>query len=318
MEHIDFNNIVGSSQQSEQVLGKFLYFSLSSILVDKEAMAELCQTIDIAYAGGSRESVSDAFRSSTGELKERIVTAGQVYQVYCRDNKRTTDAFSRELVKEAVGVKTNSYSKLANLYFDKTGNQFGYDNLVYDEAVDAGALCAKAAARFELHLHSANRKQLETICQSFIRSVEAIKMSGNGYLYFVPRQFMHKVDAFETFIEAVSEAGQCGTPLSVNSFYIVNDDKQRNKMTQEFYSAVKKEIAEYQERAAYFIDTDSRSPIVLERWALRIVALEEKKRHYEDILRRELTDLDDEFSSLRILGEELSLRARSLRFRSVA
>ena len=36
--------------------------------------------------------------------------------------------------------------------------------------------------------------------------------------------------------------------LSVNSFYIIDDAKQRDKMTEEFYSAVKKEIALYQDR----------------------------------------------------------------------
>lgn len=39
-----------------------------------------------------------------------------------------------------------------------------------------------------------------------------------------------------------------GTPLVVNSFYIIDDAKQRNKMTEEFYLTVKKEIAAYQEK----------------------------------------------------------------------
>ena len=51
---------------------------------------------------------------------------------------------------------------------------------------------------------------------------------------------------------------------------------------------------------------------------MKIQALEEKKRRYEDILRRELTGLDDEFESLRLLSQELSLRARGLRSRKAA
>ena len=39
------------------------------------------------------------------------------------------------------------------------------------------------------------------------------------------------------------------TALSVNNFYIIDDAKQRDKMTEEFYSAVKKEIALYQDAA---------------------------------------------------------------------
>ena len=56
-------------------------------------------------------------------------------------------------------------------------------------------------------------------------------------------------------------------------------------MTEEFYSG--QEEAEYQDRAAYFIDTGS--SLILERWAKK------PKCHYEDVLRRELDGLDDEF-----------------------
>ncbi|NCC69713.1 MAG: hypothetical protein EOM14_16270 [Clostridia bacterium] len=36
MEHINFKQVMGSSQNGENVLGKFLYFSLSNILIEKE------------------------------------------------------------------------------------------------------------------------------------------------------------------------------------------------------------------------------------------------------------------------------------------
>ena len=106
--------------------------------------------------------------------------------------------------------------------------------------------------------------------------------------------------------------------LIANSFYIVDDAKQREKMTEEFYIAVKKEIAEYQERADYLIKSGSRSPATLERWVSKIDSLEEKKRHYEAILRRELDGLDDEFGDLKLLSQELMIRARGLRARQTA
>ena len=106
--------------------------------------------------------------------------------------------------------------------------------------------------------------------------------------------------------------------LSVNSFYIIDDAKQRDKMTEEFYSAIKKEIALYQEKADYLIQSGSRSPAVMERWVNKIATLEQKKQHYEEILRRELDGLDDEFETLRLLSQELSVRATGLRFRKAA
>ena len=93
---------------------------------------------------------------------------------------------------------------------------------------------------------------------------------------------------------------------------------QRSKMTEEFYAAVKKEIATYQERADYLIKSGSQSPAVMDRWVLKIQALEEKKKHYEEVLRRELDGLDDEFATLKFLGQELQMRAQSIRTRKAA
>ena len=57
---------------------------------------------------------------------------------------------------------------------------------------------------------------------------------------------------------------------------------------------------------------------VMERWVNKIAMLEQKKQHYEEILRRELDGLDDEFETLRLLSQELSVRATGLRFRKAA
>jgi len=89
-------------------------------------------------------------------------------------------------------------------------------------------------------------------------------------------------------------------------------------MTEEFYSAVRREIAEYQERADYLIKSGSTSPSIMERWINKISTLEEKKSHYETILRRELDGLDDEFETLKFLSQELSIRARGLRLQRAA
>ena len=74
-----------------------------------------------------------------------------------------------------------------------------------------------------------------------------------------------------------------------------------------------KEILEYQDKCDYFIKSGSNSPAVMDRWVLKVQALEERKRHYEAVLRQELNGLDDEFSTLKFLAQELQLRANSLR-----
>lgn len=59
---------------------------------------------------------------------------------------------------------------------------------------------------------------------------------------------MEKVDIFEDFLTLLGGLNKRGTKLAVNSFYVIDDAKQRGKMAEEFYLAVKKEIAEYQDR----------------------------------------------------------------------
>ena len=323
-DEIRLENLTGAaSGDAAHMLGKLLYFSLSNLLVDRQALGDLCKSMGIYYAGGKRVSVIDAFRSATGDIRDRVISKAsgetKIYLVYCRDNRRTSPGvISRELVKETLNQETNRYEKLANISLDKDSGYFGYDNLAFDGEVDAGEYCRKAEGLFELYQTCANRKQIETICLNFLRTLDATKLSVNGHLYFIPQYRMERVDIFEDFIAAVAKLNQTDNPLIANSIYVIDDAKQRDKMTEEFYAAVKKEIAEYQERADYLIKSGCCSPAILERWVNKISTLEDKKRHYEDILRRELDGLDDEFAALKGYSQELAIRARGIRARKAA
>lgn len=218
------------------------------------------------------------------------------------------------LANEALRMKRMETHQVFDSFWKERGmsRTQGY-NLVLDDAVDVQGCCRKAEELFELYQRCANRKQIETICVNFLRGMEATKLSVTGHMYFVPRTFMERVDIFEDFITLLSGLNKKQTPLVVNSFYIIDDAKQRDKMTEEFYLAVKKEIAAYQEKCDYLIKSSSQSPAVMERWVLKVQALEEKKRHYEGVLQRELDGLDDEFSFLKLLSQELQVRAKSIR-----
>ena len=315
---INMGEFIGAATGDErQMLGKFLYFSLANLLVDREELSNLCESVGIPYAGCNRLSVGDAFRSATGDIRERVpvMENGEtnIYLAYCRDNKHTADIFSRELVKETLNRHTNQYEKLVNISYNKADGVFRCDNMVCDDAVDVPECCRRAEELFELYQCCANRRQIETICGNFLRSLEATKLSVTGHMYFVPRTYMEQVDIFEDFITLLSGLNKKATPLVVNSFYIIDDAKQREKMTEEFYLAVKKEIAAYQEKCDYLIKSGSQSAAVMDRWVLKVRALEEKKRHYEGVLQRELDGLDDEFSVLKFLSQELQIRANSIR-----
>ena len=120
---INMGEFIGAATGDRQhMLGKFLYFSLSNLLVEKEELSALCESMGIAYAGCNRLSVSDAFRSATGDIRYSVpvTTDGEtnIYLAYCRDNKHTAGILSRELVKETLHRHTNQYEKLANISYD--------------------------------------------------------------------------------------------------------------------------------------------------------------------------------------------------------
>mgnify|MGYP006895909507 CR=1 FL=1 len=85
MTELKFENMtVAASGDSQNMLGKLLYFSLPSVLVDKDDLRQLCVDMNIPYAGGNRLSVSDAFRSATGDVRDRITARNTANAVFIR------------------------------------------------------------------------------------------------------------------------------------------------------------------------------------------------------------------------------------------
>ena len=90
--------------------------------------------------------------------------------------------------------------------------------------------------------------------------------------------------------------------------FVVDDERQRQKMTDEFYANYKKDIEFYQDRIQHFIDSGCESPAVIERWMQKINALQMKKRTYEEILQQQLDNLNSDYAMLQMQGQELAVR----------
>ena len=92
--------------------------------------------------------------------------------------------------------------------------------------------------------------------------------------------------------------------------YVADDAKQRGKMSREFYQDMGREIAEYQSRILRHIQSGNSSQKILARWELKIQALEAKKREYEDILKQDLSGVDEEFTKLRDICNQFKMSVR--------
>ena len=316
-----FMVVQGNNLDENQLLGKFVYYSLSDVLVDKTEFENICDSMNFPYAG-RRISVVDAFKNASGRVTRSITQTSsgvqEIFRIYCRDNMRDGVIYSRELVRETVGLSTNCYEKLANVCYDRSKDLMYCNIEQNDPTVDVAQLCDEMEQRFQVYRNCLGRSQIDTIVTHYLASLDALPISIYGKLYFIPRDNMHKVDLFEDFLEALNRANRNDKPLIVNSFFVADDDKQREKMTAEFYTLVRKEAQEYQERAAYLINNASQSPAILERWINRIRELEEKKQRFESLFRKQLDETDSEFDTLRLYSQELQMRAMGLRANKAA
>ena len=310
----NFMAVQGNTAQGE-LLGKFLYYSLADVLVDKEEFERCCAAMGFPYHG-RRISEVDAFRSATGQVTRRCAagTGGmqQIFRIYCRDNRREGGVYSRELVRETVGLRTNRYEKLANVCYDRETKRMFYDIVQTDPTLDVEQLCAGMTDRFSVFRHCLGRSQIDTVLLRFLSGLDALPVSVHGKLYFVPRHQMHRVQLFEDLVAELNRMNRNGRELVVNSFFVADDEKQREKMTAEFYALVRREAQEYQERSAHLLDAGCQSAAILNRWVLRIQELEQKKRRYEALFRKELAETDEEFASLQLFSQELQIRAQGI------
>ena len=308
--------VVQNSTDESQLLGKFLYYSLADVLVKKEDFERICNALDFPYAG-RRISAVDAFRNATGKVTRRTVSGSggtqEIFRIYCRDNMRDGGVYSRELVRETVGLRTNRYEKLANVCYDSSADVMYHDIVQGDPLLDVDQLCTDMERKFGVFRNCLGRNQIDTVLLHYLKSLDALPVSVYGKLYFIPRDKMHKVDLFEDLIGQLDRANQNDKALVVNSFFVADDAKQREKMAAEFYALARREAQEYQERAAYLIDSGCQSAAIMERWISRIEELKAKKQRYEALFRKELTETDEEFDSLQLYQQELQMRAADIR-----
>ena len=279
--------------------------------------------MDLPKASVTRTSITDAFKSATGDLYDRQALSTpdgvKIVKVYCRDNDRSESGIlQRELVLETLGAETNRYTKLANLRLEKESAFFSYD-VPYAYIPEMVGLeksvygyCEKAQELFELYRACVHRGQLETVLDHQLVRMQATKVS-HGKIYFCPRSHMEYVDVFEQYVEELCRHNKHPrSTITVNSLYVVDDEKQREKMAGEFYGAIRKEIELYGEKIDHLISSGCQSPAVMNRWVLKVNALEEMKRNYETILQRDFENLSSDFDMLRLQAQELVVRVRRL------
>ncbi len=153
-----------------------------------------------------------------------------------------------------------------------------------------------------------NTDQVESVVQDQLERMQANKISIHGNLYFIPKQYVPMLNVFEDFISVIAKHNINDGKVMSNSMFVVDDERQRQKMTEEFYENYKQDIDFYKQRIQHFIDTGCQSQAVIQRWIQKISALQHKKAVYEDVLKRWLDDLNQDYMMLKMQSDELLVR----------
>lgn len=319
MKTEDFMVINSENGQKEEILGKYMYYSLPKLILKAEQVKNICLQIGFPVMVNEKISVTDAFRSATGEIHDRIEENDAVVKIYCRDNKRVEpDTLSRELVEETLCESTNTYIKLANISLDKTSGEMTLTDVDYSSGRDIRGYFGQMEQRFKLYQKCIGNRSIETMAEKYIAGMNAISISARGHHYFVPKAYMHKISLLEDFLEHIAQANlftyrdmRDAKYISINSMYVADDAKQRQKMSREFYMDMGREIEEYQKRITKLIQNGNSSQKILDRWELKLQSLEAKKQEYERILKQNLSGIDESFTMLRDMCDQFKLRVRS-------
>ena len=146
---VNMNEIIGVDISTEGIIGKFFYYSIAGILVPRQEFENIGIALGLSKVKPAKASKSGAYRTATTAIKDKVIvkdgSSKITYQIYCRDNtKEDKDRISRQLVKETLGARTNDYTKLANIIFDKETETVYSENGIFDADINVKAYCEQA------------------------------------------------------------------------------------------------------------------------------------------------------------------------------
>ncbi len=307
-------DFIAVNENADGIIGRFFYYSASGIIINKMKFVDIGMSFGLSKYQPARESKSGAFRRATTALKDRIVTKDargtHIWNISCHDNKKdNAEQLCRELVKETQNKDTNDYHKLANIIFDRRSETIIFDNVINDPDINTADFCDKAAELYELYRTCYTTDQVNAVIQPMLDKMEANKISIYGNLYFIPSTHLSELALLEDYIESVAENNLSkDAKVICNSMDVADVEKQRIKMADEFYTNYKNDIKAYQNVIQNFIDNGNNNATVINRWLMKIEALEKKKHTYEHILKQRLDNLDSDFSFLTLQADELRVR----------
>ena len=227
---VKMNDIIGVDKSTEGIIGKFFYYSIAGILVPRQEFENVGMSLGLPKFKPAKASKSGAYRTATTAIKDKVtvkdVSGKTTYQIYCRDNtKEDMNRISRQLVKETLGARTNDYTKLANIIFDKETEKVYSENEVFDVAIDVKAYCDKAQELYEKFCDCYTTEQVTAVIDDQLSRMQANKISVKGNLFFIPNQYLPLLNILEDYIESLAKYNlNDDCTIVCNSMHVVDSE----------------------------------------------------------------------------------------------
>ena len=193
-------NFIAVQDKTEGIIGKFLYYSTSNILIKRDKFIEIGQSFGLPKFKPAKESKSGAYRNATTAIKDRIrVKDGggtQVYAFTAGITKRRTLSTSIASLsrKRWIPEPTTTKARQHHLW---QGNR---NNVLWKRSIWPGCGCERILPPGDgtpwPALHLLHHRSWESVIQDQLDRMQANKISIHGNLAFIPNPYLPSAPTF--------------------------------------------------------------------------------------------------------------------------
>ena len=105
--------------------------------------------------------------------------------------------------------------------------------------MDVEEYCRRAMELYNRLCNCYTTDHVESVIQDQLDRMQANKISIQGNLYFIPNPYLPLLNILEDSIDAIRKLNLNDGLVMSNSMFVVDDERQRQKMTDEFYANYK-------------------------------------------------------------------------------
>lgn len=337
-EKKDMNSFVAvkeNNSNGSNIIGKLIYYTIGRTLIKEGKVRQIVRDCDIDISKlNSKYTNTHTFKSVTKmlEQKRKVVKPNgqiEVYNIRILDNEKENQGkkLVREIKKEVIKEKKNQFIYLGNFTYDKEIDAINAEKeklklkpvgFAVDYNINASKAteidfdlkdeCNNIIRLYDYAKDCYNENRLVTFVDNYVtHELDASPVNIHGKLFFIPIFKNEELVKLEQFMTMIQEANEVKGNISFASIPVMDDEKYIKEYTKEFYAMAEEELEIYQKKLSAFIQNKKYSGKVLDGWLKKIDKFIEKKAKYEEVFKRNLSEIDEDIAIIERQVRELQI-----------